>query len=164
MFCFDDGLLAGRHASGNRTRFLLECLADLDQALRDRGGALYVRHGRPERELRALAADLGATEVHYSRDVGPFSRQRLESVREALAQDEVELVGHPGLFTIDALDPIRTGAGKPYTVFTPFFKNWTGQPRREVIGAPREIPRPGLARGQRPASLAGRPRPRGRGL
>ena len=142
VFCFDDGLLKGRHASGNRTRFMLECLADLERALRRRGGALYVRHGRPERELRILAGELGAGEVHYSRDVGPFSRRRLEAVRDALAQDGVELVGHPGLFAIDALDRVRTGAGKPYTVFTPFAKNWSGQPRREVIGAPSSIPAP----------------------
>jgi deoxyribodipyrimidine photo-lyase len=152
VFCFDDGLLRGRHASGNRTRFMLQCLTELEQALRDRGGALYVRHGRPERELRELAAELGAREVHYSRDVSPFSRRRLESVRDALAQDGIELIGHPGLFVIDALDPVRTGAGKPYTVFTPFFKNWSGQPRREVIGAPRQIPAPsaGTAKGRLP--------------
>ena len=30
VFCFDDRLLHGRHASGPRTQFLLECLADLD--------------------------------------------------------------------------------------------------------------------------------------
>jgi len=36
-FCFDDGLLTGRHASGNRTQFMLECLAELDASLRERG-------------------------------------------------------------------------------------------------------------------------------
>ena len=30
VFCFDDRLLHGRHASGPRTQFLLECLAELD--------------------------------------------------------------------------------------------------------------------------------------
>ena len=37
VFCFDDGLLGGRHASGPRTQFLLECLDDLGRGLRDRG-------------------------------------------------------------------------------------------------------------------------------
>ena len=49
VFCFDDGLLKGRHASGPRTQFLLECLQDLDRALRDRGSRLFVRHGPPQR-------------------------------------------------------------------------------------------------------------------
>ena len=33
VFCLDDWLLHGRHASGPRTAFLLGCLADLDQQL-----------------------------------------------------------------------------------------------------------------------------------
>lgn len=45
VFCFDDGLLKGRHASGPRTPFLLECLADLERSLRERDGRLFVRHG-----------------------------------------------------------------------------------------------------------------------
>jgi len=60
VFCFDDRLLHGRHASGPRTQFLLECLADLDERL---GGTLVVRRGPPERELAALASDVGAREL-----------------------------------------------------------------------------------------------------
>jgi deoxyribodipyrimidine photo-lyase len=51
VFCLDDGLLGGRHASGPRTQFLLECLGELDSGLRDRGSRLVVRHGPPAREL-----------------------------------------------------------------------------------------------------------------
>ena len=39
VFCLDDRLLNGRHASGPRTAFLLECLRDLDAALREIGRA-----------------------------------------------------------------------------------------------------------------------------
>ena len=48
FFCLDDRLLHGRHASGSRTQFMLECLADLDSSLRDRGSGLVIRHGKPE--------------------------------------------------------------------------------------------------------------------
>jgi len=141
-FCFDDGLLTGRHASGNRTQFMLECLAELDASLRDRGGRLHVRHGHPGRELPALARELGATAVHVTRDVGPFARKRQEQVRAALAELDIQLVTHPGLFAVDSLEAVRTGTGNPYTVFTPFWRNWSGQPRREVIDAPRAVPAP----------------------
>ena len=45
VFCFDDRLLHGRHASGPRTQFLIECLADLDRSLRELGSGLVIRHG-----------------------------------------------------------------------------------------------------------------------
>ena len=139
VFCFDDGLLGGRHASGPRTQFLLECLADLDGSLRDRGSRLVVRRGPPHRELPALAAQIGAGAVHLSADVGPFARRRQREVRDAL-DDDVEFHAHPGLFAVDRLDAIRTQGGDAYTVFTPFHRSWAAQPRREVIGVPRRLP------------------------
>ena len=141
VFCFDNGLLSGRHASGPRTQFLLECLGDLDAALRERGSRLFVRRGPPQRELPALAREVGADGVHLSADVGPFARQRQREVKAALGE-RVGFHAHPGLFAVDRLDAIRTQGGDPYTVFTPFHRNWAEQPRRDVLGAPRRIPAP----------------------
>ena len=137
MFCFDDRLLHGRHASGPRTQFLLECLADLDESLRERGSRLVVRRGRPEQVIPQLARDTGATAVHLSADVGPFARARDARVESAL---DVPFHQHPGTFVLDDLDAIRTTAGNPYTVFTPFHRTWARTPRRERHGAPRSLP------------------------
>jgi deoxyribodipyrimidine photo-lyase len=145
VFCFDDRLLRGRHASGPRTQFLLECLADLDEKL---GGLLVVRHGPPERELPEIAREAGARELHFSADSGPFARRRIERVRAALP--DLDVVAHPGLHAIDDLDAIRTQAGKPYTVFSPFHRAWLGTPRREVIGRPRAFGSHDVRRGTLP--------------
>ncbi len=143
VFCFDDGLLGGRHASGPRTQFLLECLAELDEGLRSRGSRLFVRHGSPTTELVTLARDTGADVVHFSADVSPFARTRDAAVKRALQAADVEVVTHPGLFALDALEPVRTGQGKPYTVFTPFYKQWLSRDRRATTGAPRSLPSTG---------------------
>ena len=148
VFCFDDRLLHGRHASGPRTQFLLECLADLDDSLRRRGTRLVVRRGPPEREIPALARETGASAVHFSADVGPFARARARELKRAL---DVPVHEHPGTFVVDDLDAIRTTAGKPYTVFTPFYRSWTERPRRRTSGAPRRLPP--LPKGLRPGSV-----------
>jgi deoxyribodipyrimidine photo-lyase len=140
VFCFDDGLIGGRHASGPRTQFLLECLGELDDELRSRGSRLFVRRGVPQRELVQLASAAGADAVHFSADVSPFARRRQQQVKEALETEGVAVHPHPGLFAVDGLEPIRTRGGDPYTVFTPFYRNWVGQPRRDVLGAPRSLP------------------------
>ena len=67
VFCFDDRLLHGRHASGPRTQFLLECLTDLDRSLRARGSRLVVRHGPPEVEIPRLAKQTGRRRIGGSR-------------------------------------------------------------------------------------------------
>jgi deoxyribodipyrimidine photo-lyase len=140
VHCLDDRLLHGRHASGSRTQFLLESLRDLDASMRERGGGLVVRHGPPERELPALAARVGADSLHFTADVSPFARRRQQLVAPALRAVGVELCGHPGLGVVDEPGAIRTQKGKPHTVFTPYLRAWTDEPRREVRGAPRKLP------------------------
>src|ERR1700750_1913276 len=95
VFCLDDRLLHGRHASGPRTQFLLESLSDLAASLRERGSGLVVRRGPPERELVALARQTGASEVHCTGDVGPFAVRRDRRVADALEAAGVELCAHP---------------------------------------------------------------------
>ena len=137
VFCFDDRLLHGRHASGPRTQFLLECLADLDDSLRRRGTALVVRRGPPEREIPRLVRETNATAVHLSSDVSPYARGRDTRVRKALS---VPVHEHPGTFVVEDLEAVRTTAGRPYTVFTPFYRTWARLPRRQPHRAPRTLP------------------------
>ena len=140
VFVFDDQLLAGRHASGPRTQFLLECLADLDGSLRELGSRLVLRRGRPEQELPALARELDVKAVLMSADVSPFATRRDRRTVDGLARAGVEVSMHPGLFAVDSLASIQTGGGDPYTVFTPFHRSWLAHPRRQVLGAPQSLP------------------------
>jgi deoxyribodipyrimidine photo-lyase len=140
VFCLDDRLLHGRHASGPRTQFLLECLGDLDAALQKRGSRLVIRHGRPERELRALVRQTKAQAVHFSADVTPYARSRGRLLAAALKGDDVDLRAHPGLYVADRPGDVRTKAGKPQTVFSPYHRAWLGADRRDVLAPPRELP------------------------
>jgi deoxyribodipyrimidine photo-lyase len=130
VFCFDDRLLRGRHSSGPRTQFMLESLADLDQRL---DGRLVFRHGWPERERPALAREARATRIHFSADSGPFARRRMKRVLHAMPEAGVECLGQAGLHAVDDLGELRTQAGDPYTVFSPFHRKWLEAPRRDVV-------------------------------
>jgi deoxyribodipyrimidine photo-lyase len=139
VFCFDDRLLHGRHASGVRTQFMLECIEDLRGSLRERGGDLVLRHGPPERELPQLARELGADALHLTPDASSFARRRDERVRRALADASVAVHAHSGLTVVEDATELRTTNGGPYTVFSPFHRRWESAPRRGVIGAPRSL-------------------------
>jgi deoxyribodipyrimidine photo-lyase len=151
LFCFDPRLLHGRHESGARTQFLLECLQDVDRSLAQRGSRLVVRYGDPERAIVSLARRLGAGRVHLSGDAGPFARARDARVSDALRRAGIEAITHPGVFAVDDLQEIRTAGGSPYTVFTPFYRSWTRSPRRQVERAHRSLP--ALPAGVSPGTL-----------
>jgi deoxyribodipyrimidine photo-lyase len=140
VFCFDDRLLHGRHESGPRTQFLLECLAELRSGLRARGSDLVIRHGEPERELLAVAEEAGAETVHFTQEISPFGRRRAGRCRETFEPAGLRAVSHPGLNAVDRVDEVLTQRCRPYTVFSPFWRNWLEQPRRPVLAAPRTMP------------------------
>ena len=151
VFVLDDTLVHGRFPSGPRTAFLLESVRELRAALRERGGDLVLRRGRPERELPALAAATGAGAVHFASDVSPFATARDRRVEAALAEAGVEARRHPGVFVADVAAP-RTKDGRPYTVFSPFWRAWRELDRRDVHGAPRRLTLPaGVDAGRIPA-------------
>ena len=153
VFCFDERLLGGRHRSGPRTQFLLECLDELGEELHRRGGRLFIRHGPPERELLELAGEVGADEVHFAHDVSPFARHRGELAARVFREAGLEAHEHEGLNAVDVRG-IATGEGRPYTVFSPFHRRWLDTERREVLEAPRSVPVPTGPRTGRLPSLA----------
>jgi deoxyribodipyrimidine photo-lyase len=154
VFCLDERLLLGRHASGPRTQFLLECLADLGGELARRGSRLVVRLGRPEQVLPALARRVGAREVHFTRDVTPFARRRGAAVRAALRAVGVGQVSHPGLTVLGDVGAVCTKAGSPYTVFSPFYRAWEAAERGKPLAAPSCVPGlPDGVEGEAPPAL-----------
>lgn len=64
----------------NRAHFLADSLADLDAGLDDLGAKLMLRHGRVVEQVRALAAELDATEVHIAADVSAYAQRRQQAL------------------------------------------------------------------------------------
>jgi len=119
LFVLDDALL--ERAGAARTVFLLRSLRSLDADLRRHGPGLVVRRGRPEDVVPALARETGATSVHVSADFAPYGAVRDERVAAALGDVPLVRTGSP--YAV-APGRLRTKAGEPYRVFTPFHRAW----------------------------------------
>ena len=138
VFVLDDALLHGRHASGARTQFMLECLKELRVALQQRGGNLVIARGKPERELVEVARRHDAEAVYFASDASPFAIARDKRVEVTLTRAGIDPRRTPGNFVADI------GKPQPYAVFTPFWRVWMPLPRRDVLGAPRTSVPPDL--------------------
>jgi deoxyribodipyrimidine photo-lyase len=152
-FVLDERLLHGRFPSPARAAFLLGCLEELRASLRDRGSDLVLREGAPEEELLALAREARADTVYLASDVSPFAMARDRRVEETLDAAGVRVRRVPGNFVADVGRP-RTKDGRPFTVFTPFWRAWEQLERRPVHGAPRALRLPSDVRVGRIPSLA----------
>ncbi len=122
----------------HRMQFLRESLEALDQEIARRGGRLLLLDGKSVDVIPALAKKIHADRVVAQRWVEPFGRERDRRVKQALGSIpfdlyEGEMLSRPG--------SLRTGAGQPYSVFTPFSRAF----RRDVeikgpLPAPRHLP------------------------
>jgi len=123
----------GSHGSA-RAAVLGAALRALNDAT---GGALVVRCGDPVAVVPAVAAEIGATEVHVTRDHGPYGRRRDHAVAEALGAVGARLFGTGSNHVIEP-GGVTKDDGTSYAVFTPFRRRWTA--RLDEVGQVRAIP------------------------
>ena len=139
VFVVDEPLLAGRYASANRVWFMRESVAELADALAERGAWLRVLRGRPADVLPAFARDAGVRHVFATRDATPYGRRRDHSVAEQLAAAGIAFRASTGLYVHEP-DALANTAGRSFGVYGAFRRAWDAAPRRTVLPAPDRIP------------------------
>ncbi|GFH37525.1 cryptochrome/photolyase family protein [Streptomyces pacificus] len=139
LFVRDERIEAAGFAPSNRAAFLADCLADLDEGLRDRGGRLVVRSGDVVEEVRAVAREAGADEVHMAAGVSAYAHAREERLRLALERDGRALRVHDAVVTALAPGAVVPSGSDHFAVFTPYHRRWSQEDLRGVLGAPRTV-------------------------
>ena len=137
FFVLDERLLAG--SAPARSWYLRGALAELDRSLRVRGSRLLVRRGDARTVVPEVARQLGAEVVFASDEVTPYGRRRDAAVAARLEQDGRTLELHEGLLLVEPHE-VHTAEGRPYTVFTPFWRALGRVQRRALLPAPVSMP------------------------
>jgi len=152
----------GPRAPGGAARWWLHhSLVALSADLAARGAPLLILRGDPRRLIPDLAARIGAGEVHAGRQTEPQARQRDAATHAALQQAGARLVLHRSTLLHEP-QLVRTGTGKPYSVFAPFaralFAALDGLP--PILPAPERLTvAPGAPAGLEVTALGLLPRP-----
>ncbi|MFZ9857428.1 MAG: cryptochrome/photolyase family protein [Roseiflexaceae bacterium] len=123
LFIVDPTLVQSSRVGVNRLAFLASRLRTLHHELVARGSGLMIAYGDPRDVLLSIAAEYGATMVTFERDTGPWGRQRDREIAQTLLNNGIAGQTSQTL-TIVPPTTLKTGAGTPYTVFTPFYRAW----------------------------------------
>ncbi|MER6325649.1 cryptochrome/photolyase family protein [Streptomyces coelicoflavus] len=148
LFVLDPGIRTAHFDAPNRRAFLADCLNDLDASLRSRGGRLVVRAGPVAREVRTVAAECGAGEVHMAAGVTAYARHREERLRKELDDSDVALRVHEAVITALAPGAVTPSGSDHFAVFTPYFRRWSQVSLRQPLRAPRTVRVPDGVRGE----------------
>jgi deoxyribodipyrimidine photo-lyase len=136
LFVLDPYFFAPERARlvSNRVAFLLESLRELEEAIARRGSRLVVVRGKSVQVVPRLARAWKADRVVGHRWTEPVGRERDRRVSEAL---DVPFRLFEGETLVDC-EKVRTKAGAPFSVFTPFAREHA---RVRRIGAPLAAPK-----------------------
>ncbi|MHB9286424.1 cryptochrome/photolyase family protein [Halobacteriales archaeon Cl-PHB] len=133
VFVFDDRVLT--HASPPRVSFMLDALASLRTAYRERGSDLVVRHGDPATVLTNLALEFDADGVTACADYSGLAEARDDRIETALDDVDVEFeTVHD--YVLHPPGSITTNAGDPYAVFSYYGEKWLTRAGEDAVDPP----------------------------
>ncbi|MFY9261579.1 MAG: deoxyribodipyrimidine photo-lyase [Gallionella sp.] len=124
VFVFDTDILdALPNRADRRVAFIWHSVQELQHALRALGCTLHILHGSAQALIPHFAQQLGAQAVFCNHDYEPDAIARDAVVAAALAQHNIAFHDYKDQVIFER-DEVLTGAGKPFSVFTPYKNAW----------------------------------------
>lgn len=136
-------------APGAASRWWLHrSLEKLAAALAKAGAPLVIRRGGSLATLQKLAAEVGATHVTWNRRYEPAIVKRDTAIKQALAADGLTVESFNGGLLYEPAH-VATKEGRPYQVFTPFWRALLArdEPATPVAAPKKLVPAPKTAAG-----------------
>ena len=127
-FAFDPNILERDDIAPARMVYLIGSLKALQENYAKAGSQLLILQSDPRQGIPKLAQGLSAKAVFWNWDVEPYSQERDRAVQQALQSANVEVQTFWDQL-LHTPEEIRTGSGVPYTVYSPFWKNWSSKPK-----------------------------------
>lgn len=107
--------------SDNCVQFMVQCLKDLNDQLKDEGGRLYFFHGTDDAIFDKLSKEVTIKAIASNKDLTPFALKRDEQVRYWCDKKGIEFINMED-YTMYPIDKVRTNQGKPFEIYTPFYR------------------------------------------
>ncbi|WP_338703140.1 deoxyribodipyrimidine photo-lyase [Streptomyces sp. Q6] len=139
LFVRDRGITATGFPAPNREAFLADCLRDLDEGLRERGGRLVVRSGDVVDEVAKVVSETDARAVHLASGVSAYARRREDRLRDVLEGLGCDLVVHDAVVTCVPPGAVTPAGRDHFAVFTPYHRHWSQHGTRAVVRAPQTV-------------------------
>ena len=135
VFCLDPNILERDDVAPVRVTYMIGCLQQLQQRYAEVGSQLLILHADPRQGIPTLASTLNAKAVFWNWDVEPYSQERDHAVIDTLTEKGIQFLPQNWDQILHAPEDIRTGSNQPYTVYTPFWRNWSSKPKAAPVPA-----------------------------
>lgn len=124
LFIFDQHILSQLSDKADaRVDFIYQTLAKLKAKLEQQGSALLVKHGKVEQVWPEIIKKFNVKAVYTNTDYEPYATQRDNGLAEYLRSEGIGFFSYKDQVIFEKSEVVKAD-GKPYTVFTPYYKQW----------------------------------------
>ncbi len=121
-FIFDDRQLKKNPYKGNPSlQFLINSLIELDIELKSKNSQLYIFSGKSDLVMGDILKKYPADIISSNRDYTPFAILRDSELSNICEKQGVKFISHSDALLHEP-EQISKDDGKPYTIFTPYFR------------------------------------------
>ena len=133
LFCFDPQIIKGNDIAPVRMKYMVGCLQALQKDYQKAGSQLLILQGNPVKVIPKLAIALNAKAVFWNWDVEPYAQKRDYMAMECLRNQGIQVLEQNWDHLLSSPHDIFTGTKRPYTVYSPFWKNWNSKTKAEPV-------------------------------
>lgn len=124
IFIFDRNILDNlENKKDGRVEFIHRALTEIQEKLKSLGSSLLVKYGNPKEVWENLVENFEITDVFTNHDYEKYAIERDKEIGEILNANGIAFYTFKDQ-TIFEKKEILSGAGTPYTVFTPYSRKW----------------------------------------
>jgi deoxyribodipyrimidine photo-lyase len=132
IFCIDPAQIDPAKTAPAQVNYVWSSLQHLQQSYLAAGSQLLIMWRSPLPGIVELATGLGVTAVYYNESVEPDCRQLDRQLTTTLNEKGIGVES----FWDHLLHPpetIYSGSKQPYTVYTPYWRNWQGRSKADPV-------------------------------
>lgn len=124
IFIFDKNILDKlEDKRDRRVEFIHSVIEEIQAELQQLGSTIVVKYGTPEEIFPALLNEYEVTAIYTNHDYEPYAHERDEAVREYANSEGIGFHTYKDQVIFEK-NEVLSGAGTPYTVFTPYSRKW----------------------------------------
>ncbi|MCX2573247.1 cryptochrome/photolyase family protein [Pedobacter sandarakinus] len=123
LFIFDKNILDKLPENDARVTFIFQTIEALKSELQKHRSDLLVKYGTPEKIWPEILKSYHIETVYTNHDYEPYGRERDDSMAEFLSSEKVAFKTFKDQVIFEKTEILKAD-NTPYTVFTPFYKQW----------------------------------------
>lgn len=107
--------------NNNQVQFMIESLQGLNEELKQCGGRLHYYYGSDIDVITDICKVCNVKVVAFNQDITPFAIKRDEAIGEFCDKKAIDVLKHED-YTMYPIEKVRTNEGKPFEIYTPFYR------------------------------------------